>query len=250
MRSITFDLAYDPALLTIDAIEAVPGGPAVTITTGGSDGALQVTLEFAAPIAGAGAQAVANIRSHVPATAPYGAQQVLDLGQVVATLGNGSTSAGIDDDALHVVGFLGDTDGNQGYNARDPFLLQYVFAGRDSGFGAWALTDPTIVGDVTPAAGLNVRDILRLQQQVALSRANPGGPGLPEFPLIPQLPVNTLSMLALTTSPAPAPARRRQRICAVPRRSRAGCRVSCCRSRRPARSTGRAALRRSVCRLS
>ena len=42
----------------------------------------------------------------------------------------------------------------------------------------------------------------------------------------------------------------RQRICAVPRRSRAACRGSCCRSRRPARSTGRAALRRSVCRLS
>jgi hypothetical protein len=102
------------------------------------------------------------------------------------------------------VGYLGDTDGNQAYNTRDVVLLQNVVAGRDTGFGAWSLTDPTVVGDVTTGPGLNVRDVLRLLQQVTLVNANPTA-SLPEFPPI---PTGTFSLLALTTESAPAAAQR------------------------------------------
>lgn len=109
--------------------------------------------------------------------------------------------AGIDDDAVHAVGYLGDADGNRSYGAKDPFLLQNVVAARESGFGAWALTDPTVVGDIVAAAGLNVLDVLRLQQHVIALAHNPSA-GLPEFP--PIVPLGSLSVLALSTLPAPA----------------------------------------------
>jgi hypothetical protein len=194
VRRVTFTLNYDASLLDISAIEAMPGGPAATVTVAGSAGAVQVTIEFAAPLTGSTARAVANIRATVPGTAPYGVQHRLDIADVQTASGAGAIAAGIDDDAMHVVGYLGDADGNQAYGARDPFLLQNVLAGRDSGLGAWALTDPTIVGDIVPAAGLNVLDMLRLQQHVIALSTNPAG-GMPEFP-----PIPTLSMLALSTA--------------------------------------------------
>lgn len=201
VQRVTFLLNYDARLLAISTIEAMPGGPAATVSVTGVPGALRVTIEFAAPLSGAAARAIANIRATVPATAPYGGQHRLDIAEVQATLTGSGAVAGIDDDAVHAVGYLGDTDGNRSYGAKDPFLLQNVVAARESGFGAWALTDPTVVGDIVAAAGLNVLDVLRLQQHVIALAHNPSV-GLPEFP--PIVPLGSLSALALSTLPAPA----------------------------------------------
>ena len=116
----------------------------------------------------------------MPTTAPYGAKQVLDLGDVVV---NGGTIAAVDDDAVQVAAYAGDVDGGTTINSVDSlFILQYVTNVRD-GFTAYPTADPAILGDVDGGGSINSVDSLFVLQYVTnvdpgLSRVPPRPSGL------------------------------------------------------------------------
>ena len=57
--------------------------------------------------------------------------------------------------------------GNGGYSGLDVSFLQRVIAGLDTGFAAFQLLDPVIVGDITGNGSLSGLDASYLQQYVA-----------------------------------------------------------------------------------
>lgn len=180
---IEFTLRYDARLIGVSGVTNGAGLP-----TGSSlladlsvAGEVRVVITTGAPL-GAAALELVRLQSTVRATAAYGASQVLDLTAISV---NGGAMPVRDDDGLHVVAYLGDTSGDKGYSALDVERLQRVLTRADSGFGAFPLTDPTLLGDINASGTLTSLDAARLQQQV-------NGQNRPEIPAIPTLPIATI----------------------------------------------------------
>jgi len=98
----------------------------------------------------------------VPSTAAYGAKQVLDLDEVLVD-GQGAT----DDDAVQVVGYLGDTSGNAAYTTLDGQQIQRVLVKLDAGFAAYPNVDPLLVADINGSGTLTSLDASRVLQEVS-----------------------------------------------------------------------------------
>ena len=83
------------------------------------------------------------------------------------------------DDALHVVGYFGDADGDAGYSAIDIERITRVAAGLDSGFSAWPLTDPVVMGELNASGKVTGSDTHILQKEMT-GKDQPG-----EIPALP-----------------------------------------------------------------
>ncbi|MBI3464201.1 MAG: hypothetical protein HY000_14265 [Planctomycetes bacterium] len=82
----------------------------------------------------------------------------------------------MDDDAVHVVGYLGDATGNKAYSGLDAQRVQRVVVNLDSGFVPsaavdpslhYARMDPVVIADVTGNGALSGLDATRIQQELA-----------------------------------------------------------------------------------
>jgi len=124
---------------------------------------------------------VATIRATVPISAAYGATQVLDIGDVRV---NDGALAALDDDAVQVVAYLGDADGDRAYTQEDVTRIQRISLGGETGFGAWPLIDPVIVADANRNGQVTGADSTILLREIA-------GFDRPEIPPIP--PAATLT---------------------------------------------------------
>jgi len=118
---------------------------------------------------------VARVVGQVPGSAPYGAKHVLDLRNVVVNDGAVNVRA---DDGLHAVVFAGDASGDAAYATLDVQRIQRITLGADTGFSAWPLIDPTIIGDVSNSAGLTSTDSTILSREIS-------GFDRPEIPPLP-----------------------------------------------------------------
>jgi hypothetical protein len=135
-------------------------------------------LTFTSPTAlSPGVVEFVRLTAVVPSSAPYGAQHLLDITNLQV---NGGAIAARDDDGLHLVGYLGDTTGNRLYSALDAALILRVVVGLDSGFIAYALTDPRIVADVSGNGWLSGTDAMLLSREAA-------GIDQPQIPPLPDL---------------------------------------------------------------
>ncbi|RDE49091.1 MAG: tandem-95 repeat protein, partial [Candidatus Accumulibacter meliphilus] len=193
VRQLSFVVRYDPTLLLISSSAAGVALPAdATLDFSGSlPGELRVHLSSLTAIA-AGTVTLLDLVASVPTTAPYGAAQILDIDAVSV---NGQALNGADDDALQVVGYLGDGDANGRVDRRDVMLIQRNAANADSGFAAWSVVDPRLLADVDLDGRITGRDIVRIGQE--MNRYDSA--------LIPNLPTT----VPLTFTPAqawPAPA--------------------------------------------
>ena len=173
LTSLGFHIDYNPALLTITGIAAgsVPAGMTLTVNVT-IPGHAVFLLSSAHPL-GAGALSVGAFSASVPSSAVYGTRQILRLG--VDSVVGGTAVA---DNALEVVGLLGDTNGNGKYDAQDALLVQRVIVKADSGFSAWPDVDPVILADVARHGSLVTIDATRIAQE-AVTHARP------EFPIPP-----------------------------------------------------------------
>jgi hypothetical protein len=105
----------------------------------------------------------------VPASAPYGAAQLLNLSGIQI---NGGAVAAQADAGLHLVGYLGDATGNGLYSSADAQRALRASVGLDAGFPAYPLIDPLIVADVTANGMLNAADATRiLQEAIGIDQA-------------------------------------------------------------------------------
>ena len=164
---------HDPALLDVTGARAGAGLPTGTqlqfvreaTAGGGQQARITLTLPGSTTLA-AGNQRLVELVATVPASAVYGRKEIIDL---TVTQINGSAPLPgdvADDDALHVVGYLGDTSGSADYSTLDVTLLQRLVTHLDSGFAAWRNVDPMLVADISGDGRLNSLDASRLLQEV------------------------------------------------------------------------------------
>ncbi len=169
VTSVTLKLVYDPSLLTISNM---PGA----VDTTSTPGVAIVTYSSTGLILDPGGDAIfANLTAAVPSTAGYGEKEILDLQNI--NINNGSFTSGnglaIDDDAVHVSGFLGDVTGDGIYTGLDAQRISRVAVGLDPGFRQWVLADPLIVGDVSGDNVLTGLDALQIARQaVGITQGN------------------------------------------------------------------------------
>src|SRR5207244_5585867 len=71
---------------------------------------------------------------------------------------NGGALPLIGNDGFDLVAYLADTDGSGDYTSLDGGLLAKVGGGEDSGFGAYRLVDPLLLGDVNGDGIVNNTD--------------------------------------------------------------------------------------------
>jgi hypothetical protein len=172
LRTMVFTVGFDPSLLDITGARAGAGLPAGTelrfVREAAANGGQQarITLILPGDVAlAAGTQRLVDLVATVPATAVYGRKEVVDL-SVTQINGNAPVGGVADDDALHVVGYFGDTSGSADYSTLDVQLIQRYVVKLDAGFAAWRNVDPVLVADVAGGGSLNSLDASRLLQEV------------------------------------------------------------------------------------
>jgi hypothetical protein len=156
-------MEYDPALIAITGVSVGPGMPedaSANINRVWPEGRIALSFTSETPVAAGPAEFVL-LAAEVPSSAPLGDRHVLEMtivqinaGAIVPTL----------DQAMHLVGFLGDTTGDGNYTGLDAQRAARVTVGLDAGFEAFPLIDPMIVADVTASGDLTGLDAQRIAQ--------------------------------------------------------------------------------------
>ncbi|MEA1952641.1 MAG: PKD domain-containing protein [Planctomycetota bacterium] len=193
---VDFTLRWDTTLLNVTGVSLSSALSAASwqITTNMSTpGEAVVSVFGSQPLAG-GPLELVSVEADVPASAPYGAAQVVRIEDLRV---NEDLIAAVADQAFHKVAYLGDASGNARYYGLDPSLISRVVVGLDSGFDAYGLTDPIVVADVTLDGTLSALDSSYVAQKtVGLTR-----PEIPDLPatLPPIPPAGVDPTLALPT---------------------------------------------------
>lgn len=164
VREVAFTMHYNPALLYVKDVHLarLVAGELTLKTVDQNAGVVRVRVANLSGLTNA-STILLTLQAEVPMDAPYGAQHVLDLRDLEL---NGGTLSGRDDDGLHVVAKLGDTDGDGRYSASDVLLIQRVIVRLDSGFSAYPTIDPVILGDLNVSEKLDAGDVLLLQRKI------------------------------------------------------------------------------------
>jgi hypothetical protein len=174
--AVDVDVIYDPELLSISGVTRGAGAPANwSVTTNLVEpGRARITSFGVSPLPAGAVQALRLI-ADVPATAPIGAAHILRLENVRI---NGGLIAARGDDALAKVAFLADVDASRAYTAFDAAFVSRVVVGLDTGFDAYPLTDPVIIGNSSGTGSLSGLDAAYVAQKaVFLPR-----PEIPDLP--------------------------------------------------------------------
>jgi Ca2+-binding RTX toxin-like protein len=183
VTAVDFDVVYDATLLNIvtaTLASGLPPGWSITINPV-SPGLLKVTASGITPLSGSNVPVVL-LDADVPASAPYGASQVIRLVNVRV---NEDLLASRGDFAVHKNVYLGDADGDAFYSGFDSALISRVVVALDTGFDAHDWTDPRIVADATADGTLSGLDASWVAQKaVFLPR-----PEIPNLPMIVTVPV-------------------------------------------------------------
>ncbi|MDB9448078.1 calcium-binding protein [Anabaena sp. CS-542/02] len=146
--NISFTLQYDPDLLVVRGANVVASGwnftsnPTIDPLTGRAE----FTLSGSALNASTD---LITLDARVPGTATYGAKGVLQILPGAGLVG---------DSAVQLVALVGDTTKTQEYLAVDASLISRVNVGLDTGFRAFPVTDPLIIGDATGDGRLDAGD--------------------------------------------------------------------------------------------
>jgi hypothetical protein len=182
----TFVLQYNAKFLTLTGGTVNPAlaGATFTVTTSGSGSSAQATIAFHSPTAlAAGAVRLGGLVATVPANAPYKSKEVLHFSSLSL---NGGAIAAAGDDGVHAVAFLGDANGDGFYTSADSVLILRVAAGADSGFAAYPVLDPVVVGDITGDGRVTAADATALNLYIS-------GGTVAQLPTWPGLPSNNPS---------------------------------------------------------
>ncbi|QOV22627.1 beta strand repeat-containing protein, partial [Anabaenopsis elenkinii] len=155
--NISFTLQYDPDILAITNANVAPSSgwnftstPTIDPLTG------QAQFTLAGP-ALSNTTDLIFLTAEVPETATYGNSGLLRIIPGAGLVG---------DSAVQLVANFGDTTGDQGYSPSDASLIARVSVGLDTGFRAFPIIDPLILGDITGNGELSPLDAARVAQRV------------------------------------------------------------------------------------
>jgi hypothetical protein len=177
VSSVAFTLRYAPALLSITGASLGAGLQGAVLNADLSNAASGVIGIEISGLSGLTSSPLTllQLQANVPALATYGAEHVLDIQDLKFNQG---ALVGIDDDGMHVVAYLGDAEGVPRYSSSDTLRIQRVIVRLDTGFSAYPLVDPVIVGDVNVNGRLDATDTLLIQRKVVRFPV----PELPDLP--------------------------------------------------------------------
>ena len=192
VTGISFEIAYDPTLLSITDAALAAGLAGWSITAADFTAPGTVVLSAAGPALSAGAMQLFSLTASVPAAADDGTVQGIELRNVQI---NGGAVAALADVAVHAVTHFGDTTGNGDYSGADASLIARVAAELDGGFDAHPLIDPRIIADITGDGRTTGLDAARVAYR-ALDGGDPSIPPQPTSDVAPGDPIEaaTISM--------------------------------------------------------
>jgi hypothetical protein len=169
-------LTYDPTLLNV-APSSTPTFT-VTVPTPGT-----AVLHYSGPALAIGSRTAIGLLSATvpPGTAgspiPYKARDLLHLSDVSL---NGGAIPVTSSDAVHLVAYVGDADGNGSYSSNDAVLITRVALQADGGFAAFPLVDPIIVADTDGVGFIPADAALQVNEAgVGYPTANLANPPIP-----------------------------------------------------------------------
>ena len=191
VTSVQVTFNYNPAMLSVTGAtsnSAVPGSK-FTLLASSTPG--QADLQYTGTTAGAaklvgGAVPLGFLTATVPnssaATPIYHGKDLLHLSGISINAGSMPAAGG---DAVHLVAFVGDADGNGTYSSADAVLITRVVVATDNGFTAYPLVDPTIVAD-TDGSGFVPSDAALQANEagVGFATANLANPPIPSGALV------------------------------------------------------------------
>jgi autotransporter-associated beta strand protein len=176
VTDVTFTLSYNPSLLTITGPTS---GNLQLVGTPIMFDPIHATAAFSyhKGTAQNGTVLLGGLVASVPNSAgsQYKAKELLQLGNITV---NGAAFTGVWANAIHVNAYLGDVTGNGSIDALDVAFANNVAEGASTGFPAFTLLDPAIVGDPQGDISVDAGDVSALAAVVVQ---------LPE-PTIPAIP--------------------------------------------------------------
>ncbi len=176
VSTVELTVHYNPALLTVTGATLGNDVPAAAEVTFNSAVPGEITIGFSSPQdLDPGPAEIVVLSAEVPSSAPYAAAHVLDITTVSI---NGGFLPALSDDAIHVAAYFGDATGNGNYSGLDAQRVGRVFAQLDTGFEAYPVVDPVVVGGVTRNGGLSGLDA----RQIALETIGLAPPEIPPLP--------------------------------------------------------------------
>jgi len=183
VKSASFTLHYNPALLTITGATAGAGiSGSVSLDTSMPGMAVVSVTNSTQLSAASGAQTLVHLTASVPSGAPYGSKQILDLANlhVLDTSPVPAELPAIDDDGIHVAAYFGDANGSQSYNAPDATAAQRIIVGLDTGLASYQLADPYLIVDINGNNQVQSDDVTQIQRAIVGLSTNdiPSLPGL------------------------------------------------------------------------
>jgi autotransporter-associated beta strand protein len=200
VTDVSFTLNYDPSLLTVTngsngatdtstATFALVGAPTLIDTTHA-----MAVFQYTSTTAQSGNLVLGDIIASVPdsAAGEYKAKELLHFTAVTV---NGATFTGLTADSLHVNAYFGDVTGNGSIDGLDVATANNVAQGADTGFAAYPLLDPAIVGDVADDISVDAGDVSALAAY-AVHLPTPAIPAIPTgIRITPAGPDPTLSLV-------------------------------------------------------
>jgi autotransporter-associated beta strand protein len=177
VTSVQLTLNYNPALLSVTGVS----GTGFTLLGGSTPG--QALLQYSGPALSAGNQTpVGYLQATVPSgtavnPTPYRAKDLLHLSGVAL---NGGALSVVTVDALHLVAYVGDGNGDGSYSSDDAVKITRTALQTDTGFTAYALVDPVIVGDTDGSGFLPADAALQVNEAgVGFPTSNLPNPPIP-----------------------------------------------------------------------
>jgi hypothetical protein len=186
VRSIDFDITYDPTLLHIENVTKETGLPADwnvafhnVVNPDGTD-TLFISASGTGSNLASGFQNVVKIVADVPDGAAYLSAQALQLSDVVVKNNSATVLPTVGDIAVQKAVYLGEVDGDGAYDGPEPGLIANVAVHTDTGFHAMWDVDPVIVADIDGSGTVDGIDrSFVAQKDVDLPRPEiPDNPGL------------------------------------------------------------------------
>jgi N-acetylneuraminic acid mutarotase len=171
VNATLFSLKYNPALLTVtgaSSVDATTGGTLILVGMPTIIDATHATADFqyASTTPQSGTVVLGDMIATVPnsAAANYKAKELLTLTSITV---NGSAFTGVAASAVHVNAYFGDVTGNGSIDALDVAFANSVAQGNATGFGAYPLLDPAIIGDVAGDISVDAGDVSTLAAYVS-----------------------------------------------------------------------------------
>jgi hypothetical protein len=166
-----FTLNYNPALLTVTGAASADATTGGTLTLLGAPTIIDAThatanFQYTSTTPQSGTVVLGDIVASVPdsAASKYKAKDLLTLNSISI---NGATFSGVATSAVHVNAYFGDVTGNGSIDALDVAFANSVAQGNATGFNAYTLLDPAIIGDVAGDISVDAGDVSTLAAYVS-----------------------------------------------------------------------------------